>query len=146
MSMNLRPRKRHVPMIPIVSLIDIMVILLIFFIATTTFRRQKAHLQIALPETKGIGGVAAASDRRIAITITKDQQILLDGNAEKPETLADALKKLKADKPAAKLELEADTNTALGILIKVWDALKAAGYSINDVPARIQKAAAEKAQ
>ena len=145
MSMNLRPRKRHVPMIPIVSLIDIMVILLIFFIATTTFRRQKAHLQIALPETKGIGGVAAASDRRIAITSTKDQQILLDGNAEKPETLADALKKLKVDKPAAKLELEADTNTALGILIKVWDALKAAGYSINDVPARIQKAAAEKA-
>jgi biopolymer transport protein ExbD len=38
--------------------------------------------------------------------------------------------------------LEADTDTALGILIKVWDALKTAGYSINDVPARIQKAAA----
>jgi len=128
-------------MIPIVSLIDIMVILLIFFIATTTFRRQKAHLQIALPETKGIGGVAAASDRRIAITITKDQQILLDGNNESADTLAGALKKLKAAKPAAKLELEADTNTALGVLVKVWDALRAAGYSINDVPARIQKAA-----
>lgn len=143
MSMNLRPRKRHVPMIPIVSLIDIMVILLIFFIATTTFRKQKAHLQIALPETKGIGGVAAASDRRIAITITKDQKILLDGKDETAESLAGALKQLKSAKPAARLELEADTDTALGILIKVWDALKAAGYSINDVPARIQKAAAE---
>jgi len=142
MSMNLRPRKRHVPMIPIVSLIDIMVILLIFFIATTTFRRQKAHLQIALPESKGLGGTAATSDRRIAITIAKDQQIQLDGQSVKAEALTEALKKLKADKPAAKLELEADTNTALGILIKVWDALKAAGYSINDVPARIQKAAA----
>lgn len=140
--MNLRPRKRHVPMIPIVSLIDIMVILLIFFIATTTFRRQKAHLQIALPESKGLGGAAAAADRRIAITISKQQQIQLDGEPVKTEALADALKKLKAAKPAAKLELEADTNTALGILIKVWDALKAAGYRINDVPARIQKAAA----
>ena len=140
--MNLRPRKRHVPMIPIVSLIDIMVILLIFFIATTTFRRQKAHLQIALPESKGLGGTAAAADRRIAITITKDQQIQLDGESMKAEALAEALKKLKATKPAAKLELEADTNTALGILIKVWDALKISGYSINDVPARIQKAAA----
>lgn len=128
-------------MIPIVSLIDIMVILLIFFIATTTFRRQKAHLQIALPESKGLGG-AAASDKRIAITIAKDQQLQLDGETVKVEALADALKKLKAAKPAAKLELEADTGTALGILIKVWDALKSAGYSINDVPARIQKAAA----
>ncbi len=142
MSMNLRQRKRHVPMIPIVSLIDIMVILLIFFIATTTFRRQKAHLQIALPESKGLGGTAAASDRRIAITITKDQQLQLDGESVKPDDLAAALKDLKAAKPAAKLELEADTGTALGVLIKVWDALKAAGYSINDVPARIQKAAA----
>ena len=142
MHLNLRPKRRPVPAIPIVSLIDIMVILLIFFIATTTFRRQKAHLQIALPESKGIGGAAAASDRRIAITIAKDQQIQLDGEPVTADALADALKKLKAAKPAAKLELEADTNTALGILIKVWDALKAAGYSINDVPARIQKAAA----
>jgi biopolymer transport protein ExbD len=142
MSMNLRPRKRHVPVIPIVSLIDIMVILLIFFVATTTFRRQKAHLKIALPESKGLGGVSADSGSRLAIAITKDQKIQLDGQPVEVDALAAALTKLKAEKPAAKLELEADTDTALGILIKVWDALKTAGYSINDVPARIQKAAA----
>lgn len=142
MSMNLRPKKRTVPVIPIVSLIDIMVILLIFFVATTTFRRQKAHLKIALPESKGLGGVSAAADSRLAITITKDQKILLDSKPVEVEALAAALTQLKAEKPAAKLELEADTDTALGILIKVWDALKTAGYSINDVPARIQKAAA----
>ena len=79
MSMNLRPRKRHVPVIPIVSLIDIMVILLIFFVATTTFRRQKAHLKIALPESKGVGGVSADAGNRLAITVTKDQKIQLDG-------------------------------------------------------------------
>ena len=33
------------------------------------------------------------------------------------------------------------SDTPLGLLVKVWDALKAAGYSINDVPARIQRAA-----
>lgn len=141
MNLNLRPRRRPVPLIPIVSLIDILVILLIFFIATTTFRKQKSHLQIALPESKSLGGAAAANDSRIALTITKDQQILLDANPIRAEGLAEALKKLRADKPGAKLELEADTNTALGVLVKVWDALKAAGYSIGDVPARIQKAA-----
>jgi biopolymer transport protein ExbD len=38
-----------------------------------------------------------------------------------------------------KLELQADTTAALGVLVKVWDALREAGYSINDVPARIQR-------
>jgi biopolymer transport protein ExbD len=143
MSMNLRPRRRSVPLIPIVSLIDIMVILLIFFVATTTFRKQKQHLQIALPESKSLGSGTSAADTRLAITITRDRELLLDATPVKPEDLAAALTELKAVKPSAKLELEADTDAPLGLLIKVWDALKAAGYSINDVPARIQKVAAE---
>ena len=41
-----------------------------------------------------------------------------------------------------RLELEADTDAALGVLVKVWDALRAAGFSVNEVPARIQRAGA----
>ena len=138
--MNLRPRRRPVPMIPIVSLVDIMVILLIFFVATTTFRRDKTQIKISLPESKELGETAPQAEVRTAITITKEQELFLDGNPVKPETLADALRRLKVEKPSAKLELEADTDTALGMLMKVWDALRAAGFSVNEVPARIQKA------
>ena len=53
MSLNLRRRRHPVPTIPIVSLIDIMVVLLIFFVATTTFKKQKTQMQIALPQSKG---------------------------------------------------------------------------------------------
>ncbi len=55
--------------------------------------------------------------------------------------LAAALKEMKAALPGVKLELQADQGTPLGLLVKVWDALKSAGWSINDVPARIQRAA-----
>lgn len=140
--MNLRPKRRPVPIIPIVSLIDIMVILLIFFIATTTFRRQNQHLQINIPESQSLGTTSPAADARLAISISKDKEIFLDGAPVSPENLAAALKELREKKPGAKLELEADTETPLGILIKVWDALRAAGYSIQEVPARIRKAAA----
>lgn len=138
--MNLRPRRRPVPAIPIVSLVDIMVILLIFFVATTTFRRDKTQVKITLPQSKEMGESAPAQDVRTAITITKEQELFLDGNPVKAEALAEALQRLKAQKPGAKLELEADTDTALGMLMKVWDALRAAGFSVNEVPARIQKA------
>lgn len=137
--MNLRRQRRPVPMIPIVSLIDIMVILLIFTTATTTFKKNKTQMQIALPESKNMGTTTSKPDARLTLAITKEQKIFLDSNPVEVEQLADALSKLRASNPGVKLELEADTATALGVLVKVWDGLKAAGININDVPARIQR-------
>lgn len=137
--MNLRPKKRAVPQIPIVSLIDIMVILLIFFIATTTFRQTKTHMQVALPQSKGMGGSTSAEDARLGITITKEQKVYLAGEETPVAELAARLTTLIQTRPAARFELEADTEANLGILVAVWDALREAGIRINDVPARIQR-------
>ena len=138
--MNLRPRRRSVPTIPIVSLIDIMVILLIFFIATTTFKKENTQVKITLPESKSLGGSSEAPEERVAISINEEQKIFLDGKPVELDKLAIAITSLKDAKPGMKLELQADTTAALGILVKVWDSLSEAGYSINDVPARIQRA------
>jgi biopolymer transport protein ExbD len=139
MNLNLRPKRRPVPAIPIVSLIDIMVILLIFFIATTTFREKKVQMKINLPDSKTMGATESKPEVRKSITLTKTREVFLDGNPVEIEKLADSLLKLKAANPGVKLELEADTDTALGSLMKIWDALRAAGFTINEVPARIQR-------
>lgn len=140
MAMNLRPKRRPVPTIPIVSLIDIMVILLIFFVATTTFEKDKTQMKITLPESKTLGGAATTPEVRVAITIDEQQHVFLDGKPVELEQLAAAITTMKEKTPELKLELKADTTAALGNLVKVWDALREAGYSINDVPARIQRA------
>ena len=140
MAMNLRPKRRPVPTIPIVSLIDIMVILLIFFVATTTFEKDRTEVKITLPESKTLGGEAKAAEARVAISIDEEQHVFLDGKPVELEQLAAAITAMKESKPDMKLELQADTTAALGNLVKVWDALRQAGYSINDVPARIQRA------
>jgi biopolymer transport protein ExbD len=139
MQLNLRPRRRPVPAIPIVSMIDIMVILLIFFIATTTFREKKVQVKINLPESKSMGSAAASDEVRKSITVTPEKELLLDGNPVAVDQLAAALTKLKQSDPQAKLELQADTETPLGLLVQIWDGLRTAGFSINDVPARIQR-------
>ncbi len=139
MHLNLRPKRRPVPAIPIVSLIDIMLILLIFFVATTTFREKKIQMKINLPESKSMGAAESTPEVRKSITLTKTKEVFLDGSPIEIEKLAASLLKLKEASPGVKLELEADTDTALGSLMKIWDALRAAGFSINDVPARIQR-------
>ena len=49
----------------------------------------------------------------------------------------DTLKLLLAANPEIKLELEADEELPLGVLVKVWDGFNQAGLAIKDVPARI---------
>lgn len=139
--MNLRPRKRTSPVIPIVALVDILVIVLLFIVATTTFRKNKTQMEINLPQSAALGSSTPAEDGRLTLAIAKDQKISLDGSEVDEQSLALALREMKLARPAAKLELQADHGTPLGLLIKVWDALKEAGFPINDVPARIQRAA-----
>jgi biopolymer transport protein ExbD len=137
--MQFHRQKRRVPTIPIVSLIDILVILLIFFIATTTFRRSKTHVKIALPESTTMGDKSPESEVRTAIAVTRDKEVMLDGEPVELDDLAERLTRLKTERPGARLELEADSEAALGVLVKIWDALRVAGFSIHEVPARIQR-------
>lgn len=144
--MNIRPRRRQTPPIPIVALVDILVIVLLFIVATTSFRKRQTHLQISVPQSKALGQSTTAKETRLTLSITKDKKIFVDGHEVSEDGLADALKGLKEAKPDAKLEMNADQDMPLGLLVKVWDALKTAGYSIGDVPARIQRAAAADAK
>lgn len=139
MSLNLRRRRRPVPTIPIVSLIDIMVVLLIFFVATTTFKKQKTQMQIAIPQAKSMGETVQDAEVRTTLAITKTNELFLDGEPANMDGLAAKLTQMKKDQPGLKLELEADKDSALGMIVGVWDALKAAGIPIHDVPARIQR-------
>ncbi|MEY4485419.1 MAG: hypothetical protein RL693_2871 [Verrucomicrobiota bacterium] len=141
--MNLRPRKRNSPVIPIVALVDILIITLLFIVATTTFRKSKpkTQVQINLPQSSGLGSTTPSKEVRKTLAITQDRKVVLDGTEVADADLAAALKRMKDADPTTKLELQADQDTPLGMLVKVWDALKIAGFPINDVPARIQRAA-----
>ena len=147
--MDLRRKKKHTLIIPIVPLVDILVVLLMFFIATTTFKskaKKAHHLQVSLPQSSALGAAVSRKEARKTLAITKDRKVFLDGNEVVETGLAAALKEMRTALPGVKLELQADQDAPLGLLVKVWDALKAAGWSINDVPARIQRAAAQEIQ
>lgn len=137
--MNLRPHRRRVPTIPIVSLIDIMLVLLIFFVATTTFKKKETHVAIAVPQSPNLGTSTAAVDQRTTIAITAKNEVFLDGKAVPATDLTSALKELKQTRPNAKLELEADTVSDFGMVVKAMSALTAAGFELSALPVRVQR-------
>ncbi len=134
--MNFYTRKRSSPTVPIISLIDILAILLIFFIATTTFKKRESLVNVTLPQSSEMEATAERS-RRVALTLSKDGEILLGEQPVAIEGLAAALRQFREAEPDGKLELKADEEVSIGLLVKIWDAASRAEVKIDEIPLRI---------
>ncbi len=132
--MKFAVRKKRAPSIIIVSLVDILVILLIFFVVSTTFRTDQPEVQINLPESKTAKDQPSELDHTL-ISIDADDEIKLDGKVVDADTLQTAVKDLSPTKKAS-IALKADQKSSFGIIIKVMDALKLAG--VKNLPAFTQ--------
>lgn len=140
--MNFVVKKRKPPVVPIVSLIDILAILLIFFIATSTFKKAKLGVDIE-PPLPGALATRPVDDARTTLSISSENQIFFgaSGAPIDPPTLASRLGSAHAS--GEKLELEADEEADFGIVVKALDALKKAGYKEGEYPTilKVQKPA-----
>jgi biopolymer transport protein ExbD len=129
-------KKRRSPSVPIVTLIDILAILLIFFIVTTTFKTKDSLVQVNLPRSSEMGEGTTA-EPRTPLALAKDGSISLGDRIVPIETLATALGEFRQTRPNDRLELKADEGAPLGLMVKVWDAATQAGLQIDDLPLRI---------
>src|SRR5213075_1422550 len=78
--MNFAVRKRLAPSIIIVSLVDILTILLIFFVVSTTFKKDQPEVQINLPESKTATKAPAELEHAI-VTVDETDAVKLDGQS-----------------------------------------------------------------
>jgi biopolymer transport protein ExbD len=130
-----RPRKRVE--VTIIPMIDILLIMLIFFIVTTTFKKPRDILRIELPTVREIPSDTVVAARSV-IAVDAAGKVSLDSLAVPEGLLQSYLEAYQKQNPGRKLELEADKQLPLERLLQVWDALSKAGIKISDVPARIK--------
>ena len=129
--MKIAVRKRRAPSIIIVSLVDILTILLIFFVVSTTFKRDQPEVQINLPDSKTSTKSSSELDHAI-VSVNENDEVRLDGEVVAPDALETAVRNLPATRRAS-LALQADKKASFGTIIKVMDALKLAG--VKNLPA-----------
>jgi biopolymer transport protein ExbD len=119
--LNLRPQKRPDLLVDITPLIDVVFLLLIFFMVSTTFEKQ-ARLKIALPEASTQAQTQDAQPVVIGIDAMgryhiNDRQLV---NSQK-ETLKLALQKTVGDNKEASLVLRADARTPHQAVVNAMD-------------------------
>lgn len=122
------PRKpRRQPTLNIIPLIDILVVLLIFYIATTVFKKPQPTINIVVPESTTAKTTQSALPS--IIYVTTDSKIYLDDVLVDPGMLGDMLKQKLAANPDFKVAMKADTKAPFGVITKVMDAAHVAGIT-----------------
>ena len=129
--MKFAVKKRRAPSIIIVSLVDVLTILLIFFVVSTTFKKDQPEVQINLPDAKTATTAPAELEHAI-VTVDQNDDVKLDGRTISVEELEGAVRDLPPTRRSS-LALQADKKASFGIIIKVMDALKLAG--VKNLPA-----------
>lgn len=132
--MQFAVRKKRAPQIIIVSLVDILTILLIFFVVSTTFKKDQPEVQINLPESKTATAQPAEADHAI-VSVDANDDVKLDGKSIALDQLQTAVNELPATRKST-LAMQADKKASFGTIIKVMDALKLAG--VKNLPAFTQ--------
>jgi len=125
--MRFRVKARRSPIINIVSLIDILCIVLIFFVVTTVFRREEPQIKLDLPKSSQAKPAQQATPE--IISVTEEEKIYVGDKEVAADELGDYLKSRKEADATAKFALKASKKAPFEVIVKVMDAVKIAGIS-----------------
>ena len=106
-------------------MLDIVFIMLIFFIVTTSFVKE-AGIDVNRPEA------AQASDKpsaNIFIAIRENGEVWMDRRMVDVERVAANLERLLAEQPTDMVVIQADEGARHGVVVQVMDQIKAAGIA-----------------
>ncbi len=127
--MKLRVRPKEDGELNLISLIDIFMLLLVFFMMTTTFL-DEAHIKIRLPEASAEPSAAEQRDA-IEVTVNAEGGYRVNGQAlinSSTATLTTAILKIAGDSRDAPITLRADARATHQAVVTAMDVVGRMGF------------------
>ncbi|MCK5944394.1 MAG: biopolymer transporter ExbD [Planctomycetes bacterium] len=110
--------------INLMPLVDVVFLLLIFFLAATTFAREEVELDLRLPEAKS--GEAGRSDRQLVINVSSDGSLTMGGRAVTFEALRQKLVAAVSRNKDQAVLVRGDKAAQFGVGLQVLDTCRLA--------------------
>ena len=114
------------PSIELTPIIDMVFLLLIFFLVATTFHQTEREMQIALPVSASAGPIST-SLRQIVINVDEEGKIIVSGRPMTAEDLRALITEAVASNPQQKVTVRGDRTTAYANIVRVLDICKGSG-------------------
>ena len=109
--------------INLTPMLDIVFIMLIFFVVTSSFVKESG-VDVNRPS-------ASTAERKqqgnIMIAITRDGEVWIDRRRVEPHAVRTQVERLHAENPEGEVVIQADRNSRSGLLVQVIDQARLAG-------------------
>ena len=128
--MNLKPRRHEEPEINVVSLIDVVLLLVVFFILSAKFT-DEGRLRVHLPQASAVPTERLATEP-LVVSVTAQGGYLVNQHElinASPETLRAALLKEAGENRSLRVTLRADAHATHQAVITAMDVLGRLGFS-----------------
>ena len=128
--MNLKPRSHEEPEINVVSLIDVVLLLVVFFILSSRFS-DEGRLRVHLPQASAVPTQKAAGEP-LVVSVTQQGSYLVNQRElinSSPETLRAALLKEAGTNRSMRITLRADAHATHQSVITAMDVLGRLGFA-----------------
>jgi len=126
---KLNTRVKEQPEVNLTSLIDVVLLLLVFFMVSTSFVKQ-SQITIHLPDADAAPLVDVAAEQ-IEIMITEQGTYLINGRElvnNRPATIRNALQKVSAGDHSLPLTISADANARHQYVVTAMDVAGRLGF------------------
>ena len=128
-----RQRETEDSEVNMTPMLDVVFIMLIFFIVTASFVKESG-IEISRP---GASTATRKEKGNILIAITANDQIWMNRRQVDPRALRANIERMHAENPQGSVIVQADVSAKTGLLVKVMDAARAAGVKSVSLAADI---------
>lgn len=127
--MKLQSRAKEEPEINVISLVDVLLVLVLFFMVSTTFMRE-SEITLRLPEASAAAAPRAENDV-LEVTIAQNGSYLVNGRAlvnSEQRTLRAAIERLVGEQRDMPVFLRADAEATHQAVITAMDVVGQLGF------------------
>ena len=116
----------HIDLTP---MLDVVFIMLIFFIVTAVFIREPG-LTVERPVAMTLEDI---QNQKIYIALSDDDRVWIDKREVEPMRVKGVVESLKADNPLGAVVIQADRKSSAGVFARVFDAVRDAGVAAEHI-------------
>jgi biopolymer transport protein ExbD len=133
MGRNTQRPEEEAQAIDLTPMLDVVFIMLIFFIVTATFIKETGK-EVARPDATTAEDNPGAS---ILIAIGSDNEIWIDKKEIDPRVIRQVIERMRVDNPKGTVSIQADKEADIKFVVDVANAAREAG--VNDVSVSTEK-------
>lgn len=126
MSFGARPRQIDLGWRPPTTFVDVLFLVLMFFLTIAAFRDKEWEMPVALPAVEN-QRTQPTQQTQTVITVTRDGAIYIGDQLHTPQSLRTTLTELKAQFPMESVVVRGDQGCELRHVVRVMDIALAVG-------------------